>query len=187
MAWYCAYLPDFNIKLFNWTVILLLGFEIAYIALQAGRGQLSHYNMSTPFYATLFSMMAIAASVVTIYTAYVGGLFFSNNFENLPIYYVWSIRLAMVLFVIFSFEGFAMGARLSHTVGAASIAHGLILSIEEHQTYHRVFLAVCIIGIDHTIAGFEREAIVLSGLSSNTIQKNTIAELSIFVFDCPPE
>jgi hypothetical protein len=118
MAWYCAYLPDFNIKLFNWTVILLLGFEIAYIALQAGRGQLSHYNMSTPFYATLFSMMAIAASVVTIYTAYVGVLFFSNNFENLPIYYVWSIRLAMVLFVIFSFEGFAMGARLSHTVGA---------------------------------------------------------------------
>ena len=118
MGWYCAYLPSFNVSLFNWTVIILLGFEIAYIALQAGKGQLSHYNLSTPVYAALFSMMALAASAVTIYTAYVGYLFFSNSFPELPTYYVWAIRLSIVLFVIFSFEGFAMGSRLSHTVGA---------------------------------------------------------------------
>ena len=118
MAWYCAYLPNFNVSFFNWTVIILLGFEIAYIALQAGKGQLSHYNLSTPVYAALFSMMALAASAVTIYTAYVGYLFFSNSFPELPTYYVWAIRLSIVLFVIFSFEGFAMGSRLSHTVGA---------------------------------------------------------------------
>jgi hypothetical protein len=118
MAWYCSYLPQFNVKLFNWTIVILLGFEIAYIALQAGKGQLSHYNTSTPLHAALFSMMAIAASVVTIYTAYVCVLFFNHPFESLPDYYIWSIRLALILFVIFSFEGFAMGARLSHTVGA---------------------------------------------------------------------
>ncbi len=118
MAWYCSYLPNFNVKLFNWTVIILLGFEIAYIALQAGKGQLSHYNTSTPMHSLLFSMMAIAASLVTLYTAYVCMLFFNGSFDNLPDYYVWSIRLALILFVIFSFEGFAMGARLSHTVGA---------------------------------------------------------------------
>ena len=118
MAWYCSYLPNFNVKLFNWTIIILLGFEIAYIALQAGKGQLSHYNTSTPLHSALFSMMAIAASVVTLYTAYVCVLFFNGSFDNLPDYYVWSIRLALILFVIFSFEGFAMGARLSHTVGA---------------------------------------------------------------------
>ncbi|MBM3429144.1 MAG: hypothetical protein FJX95_10220 [Bacteroidetes bacterium] len=118
MAWYCAYLPEFNIKLFNVSVIVLLGFEIVYIALQAAKGQLSHYNTSTPMHAALFSMMAIAATLVTLYTAYVCMLFFSGNFDQLPDYYVWSIRLALVLFVIFSFEGFAMGARLSHTVGA---------------------------------------------------------------------
>lgn len=120
MAWYCSYLPNFNISLFNWSVIILLGFEVAYIALQAGKGQLSHYNLSTPVYSTLFSMMALAASAVTIYTAYVGFLFFSNSFPELPIYYVWAIRLSIILFVIFSFEGFAMGSRLSHTVGAAN-------------------------------------------------------------------
>ena len=118
MAWYCYYLPNFNIKIFNWSVIILLGFEIFYIAFQANKGQLSHYNISTPVYAALYSMMAIAASLVTLYTAYVGFLFFMNAFPALPNYYVWAIRLGIIIFVIFSFEGFAMGSRLNHSVGA---------------------------------------------------------------------
>jgi hypothetical protein len=118
MAWYCYYLPNFNIKLFNWSVIILLGFEIFYIAFQANKGQLSHYNLSTPVYAALYSMMALAASAVTIYTAYVGLLFFTNSFPELPNYYLWAIRFGIILFVIFSFEGFTMGSRLNHSVGA---------------------------------------------------------------------
>jgi hypothetical protein len=118
MAWYCYYLPNFNIKLFNWSVIILLGFEIFYIAFQANKGQLSHYNISTPVYSALYSMMALAASAVTIYTAYVGLLFFTNSFPELPNYYLWAIRFGIILFVIFSFEGFAMGSRLNHSVGA---------------------------------------------------------------------
>jgi hypothetical protein len=118
MAWYCYYLPDFNIKLFNWSVIILLGFEIVYIAFQANKGQLSHYNISTPIYASLYSMMAIAATLVTLFTAYVGLLFFINTFPELPNYYIWAIRLGIVIFVIFSFEGFAMGSSLNHSVGA---------------------------------------------------------------------
>ena len=118
MAWYCCYLPNFDIKLFNWSVIILLGFEIFYIAFQASKGQLSHYNLSTPIYAALYSMMALAASLVTLYSAYVGLLFFTNSFPELPNYYVWAIRLGIMIFVIFSFEGFAMGSRLNHSVGA---------------------------------------------------------------------
>jgi hypothetical protein len=118
MAWYCHYLPDFNIRLFNWSIIILLGFEVVYIAIQAGKGQLSHYNMSTGFYSAMFSLMALAATLVTLYTAYVGLFFFINSFPNLPKYYLWAIRLGIIIFVIFSFEGFAMGSRLSHSVGA---------------------------------------------------------------------
>jgi hypothetical protein len=102
MAWYCYYLPHFNIQIYNWSVIILLGFEIVYIALQASKGQLSHYNVSTPLYSALFSMMALAATLVTLYTAYVGYLFFTNSFPNLPDYYVWAIRLSIVIFVLFS-------------------------------------------------------------------------------------
>ena len=118
MAWYCHYLPNFNIQFFNWTVIVLLGFEIIYIAFQASKGQLSHFNISTPMYASLYSMMAIAATLVTLYTAYVGLLFFTNHFPELPSYYIWSIRLGIIIFVIFAFEGFAMGSRMNHSVGA---------------------------------------------------------------------
>lgn len=118
MAWYCHYLPNFNINLFNWSVIILLGFEIAYIAFQASRGQLSHYNVSTPVYSALYSMMALAATLVTLYTAYVGILFFKNDFPTLPNHYLWAIRLGILIFVIFSFEGFVMGSRMNHSVGA---------------------------------------------------------------------
>ncbi|MFZ1635591.1 MAG: hypothetical protein WAT43_17015, partial [Chitinophagales bacterium] len=118
MAWYCYYLSDFNISIFNWSIIILLGFEIIYIAIQANKGQLSHFNLTTPFYATMYSLMAIAATLVTIYTAYIAVLFFNSDFPDLPEYYLWSIRLGLVIFVIFSFQGFLMGSTLNHSVGA---------------------------------------------------------------------
>lgn len=118
MAWFCFYLPNFNISLFNWTVVILWSFELFYIGFQASKGQLSHYNMSTPFYSIMYALMAIAATVITLYTAYIGILFFTKTFPDLPDYYLWAIRLGIILFVIFSFEGFAMGSSLNHSVGA---------------------------------------------------------------------
>ena len=120
MAWYCYYLNSFNIHLFNWTVVVLWSFEIIYIAFQAGRGKLSHYNLSTPFYSVMYSCMAMAASIVTVYTAYIGYLFFTHDFPALPNHYVWAVRLGILIFVVFSFEGFAMGSRLNHSVGAVN-------------------------------------------------------------------
>jgi hypothetical protein len=71
--------------------------------------------------------MALAASLVTLYTAYVGFLFFVNDFPNLPNYYVWAIRLGIVIFVIFSFEGFVMGSKLTHTIGGPDGGEGIPL------------------------------------------------------------
>ena len=127
MAWYCYYLPSFNIKFFNWSVIILLGFEIIYIAIQANKGQLSHYNLSTPVYAALYVAMALAATLVTIYTAYVGLLFFKYEFPTLPNYYLWAIRLGILIFVVFSFEGFVMGSKLTHTIGGGDGGAGIPL------------------------------------------------------------
>ncbi len=127
IAWYVWYLPSFNSKLFNWSVIVLLGFEIIYISIQAARGQLSHFNLSTPMYSVLYGFMALAATAVTFYTAYIGLLFFKNDFSNLPIYYLWSIKIAIIIFVVFSLEGFVMGSRLSHTIGGNDGDAGLPL------------------------------------------------------------
>jgi hypothetical protein len=125
MAWYCYELPSFNIQLFNWTVVILLGFEIIYIAIQASKGELSHYNISSPIYSFLYFMMALAATLVTLYTAYVGLQFFTNDFPNLSEHYLWAIRLGILIFVIFSFEGFVMGSRLSHTIGGEDGGAGI--------------------------------------------------------------
>jgi len=119
MAWLVYYLPGFNQRAYNETSVILLGFEIFYIALQAGRGQMSHYNASTKLYSFLFALMGLAASAVTLYTAYIGVLFFHDDVVALPTYYLWSIRLGIILFVVFAFEGALMGSRQSHTIGAA--------------------------------------------------------------------
>jgi hypothetical protein len=40
--------------------------ELLYIALQAGRGIASHYNMSTPLYGTLYGVMGVGALLLVI-------------------------------------------------------------------------------------------------------------------------
>ena len=65
----------------------------------------------------MYSLMGFATTMVTLYTAYVGLLFCLTRFPNLPDYYIWSIRFGILIFVVFAFEGFVMGSRLTHTIG----------------------------------------------------------------------
>ena len=118
MAWYCHYLSNFNITPFNWTVIILFGFELAYVTFQASKGQLSHFNFDTTLYSILYLLMGLAAVIVTLFTAYIGFLFFTQSFPNLPSYYIWAIRLGILIFVVFSFEGALMSSQMSHRLGA---------------------------------------------------------------------
>lgn len=118
MGFYTAYLhlPG-AVNLYSWMVIISLGFLELYIAIQAGRGQLSHYNSSTPFFGFLLFLMIVSAVIVTLWTAYIGLLFCNQDFTDLPAYYVLSVRISIFLFVIFAFQGASMGSRQSHTVG----------------------------------------------------------------------
>jgi len=127
MAWFIHYLPQFNPSVWNKWFIGFLAFEIIYIAIQAARGQLSHFNLSTPVYSTLYSLMALAASAVTIQIGYIAFLFFTQKVEDLPDYYLLAIKWSMVLFVIFAFEGFVMGSRLTHTIGGPDGGGGWFL------------------------------------------------------------
>ena len=118
MAWYCHYLSNFNITPFNWTVIILFGFELAYVTFQASKGQLSHFNFDTTLYSILYLLMGLAVVIVTLFTAYIGFLFFTQSFPNLPSHYIWAIRLGILIFVVFSFEGALMSSQMSHSLGA---------------------------------------------------------------------
>jgi len=126
MAWYLHYLQmPFQTTLYSWGIMLLLGFEVGYIAWQAARGQQSHFNVSTPVYAILYSLMAIAATLITLWTGFMGIFFFTGSFPDLPDYYLWAIRLGIIIFVVFALEGFVMGAQMRHTIGAADGGQGL--------------------------------------------------------------
>lgn len=118
MAWYSDYLPHSSIlTIYTWFVIFVLSFELVYIALQASKGELSHFNISTSFHASMFQLMGIAISLMTLFTLYIGILFFKEPLPDLPTAYLWGIRLGILFFVIFAFEGGMMGARLAHSVG----------------------------------------------------------------------
>lgn len=78
---------------------------------------MSHFNTSTTFYSFMYSMMALAATAVSLITLYIAFKFFNGSFPELPSYYLWSIRFSLILFLVFSLEGFLMGASLTNTLG----------------------------------------------------------------------
>lgn len=86
---------------------------------------MSHFNVSTPVYAGLCSMMALGAVGISLWTGFIGLSFFRDDFPDLPVAYLWGIRLGLIIFVLFSMQGLAMGARLTHTVGGEMVGAGL--------------------------------------------------------------
>jgi hypothetical protein len=126
MGWLMTHLDEKRkVAAFSWVVIVVFAFETIYIAYQAGRGQLSHFNISSKFNGMMFGMMGIAITVMTLWTAYIGYLFFAKKFPALPAAYVWGIRLGILFFVIFAFEGGVMASKLAHTVGGSNSGPGL--------------------------------------------------------------
>lgn len=126
MGWYLGYLgPRPAVSVYTWVVIGALAFELAYITWQAARGQRSHFNVSSPFHAAMFGAMGAVIVLMTLWTAYIGLLFFQALLPGLPPAYVWAIRLGIGLFVVFALEGGLMGSRLAHTVGGPDGGPGL--------------------------------------------------------------
>ncbi len=130
MAWYMyALSQDMQnrvVNAYSLAVVGILGFETIYIFIQAHRGQLSHFNISSPFHGIMYSLMGIAISILTIWTAYIAYLFFQIS-PNVyfPLSYLWGIRLGIIFFVIFAFEGGIMGGRMTHTVGGEQGGKGI--------------------------------------------------------------
>lgn len=119
MGWYLAYLnKPLAAGAYSIMVVIILTFEMVVIVWQAANGRLSHFNISTPLYMLLFNLMGVAITILVLWTAWIGYLFFRKKPIDMPKAYLWGIRLGILLFVIFSFEGAFMAAQLRHTVGA---------------------------------------------------------------------
>lgn len=126
MGWFLHHLDNKRrVKIYTWMVVVVMIIEQVIITWQAANGRLSHFNIATPLYRTLFIIMGIAISVLTAWTGVMAYYFFKQKRFTVPMPYIWGIRLGLVLFVIFAFEGGVMASRLAHTVGAMDGGPGI--------------------------------------------------------------
>lgn len=126
LAWFSGYLGSFPGKAWIGPVLLLIiSFEMAYISAMAIQGKASHFDVSNPTKAMLYGFMAIGATGLSLMAAYFAFLFFQPLAVDLPASYLWAIRLGLILFVVFAFQGFVMGSRLTHSIGGPDGGPGL--------------------------------------------------------------
>lgn len=126
MGWFMSYLDNKRaVRRYTWVVVVVMIIEQVIITWQAANGRLSHFNRDTAFYQSLFIIMGVAIATLTAWTGVIGYYFFKQKQFVVPMPYIWGIRLGIILFVIFAFEGGIMASRLSHTVGAADGGDGL--------------------------------------------------------------
>jgi hypothetical protein len=126
MGWLLHYLKEpRKTTIYSWMVVAVLSFENLYILVRASRGEMSHFNISSGFNATMFSLMGMAITVMTIWTGYFAYLFMARDFPEIKKHYLWGIRFGLLFFVIFALGGHVMASMLGHTVGAKDGGEGL--------------------------------------------------------------
>ena len=97
----------------DWIVWLLIGagtFELAYIALQAGLGQGSHYNVGDALHTTMFTLMGIGAVTLTATQPMLAWQLYRHPDPAQPAAYRQAMLLGLVLTFVF---GAGAGALLS--------------------------------------------------------------------------
>jgi len=128
MAWLLGYLQRApgSVRGVGWSVTIFMSIEVACVVMQAARGRISHFNMTTALDGAVFSVMGLLILLNTFFVIYTFILFCVTNVE-LPAAYLWSIRLGMLIFIAASMQGFAMVAHSAHTVGQPDGGPGLPL------------------------------------------------------------
>ncbi|CAH0131255.1 hypothetical protein [Roseomonas sp. CECT 9278] len=93
-------------------------FEVGYITLQGALQQPSHFNVATPFHATMYSLMAVGAVVLTVSAGALGVVVALDGQARIGPGLRNAVALGLVggtvLTLIIAFE---MGGRMTHHVG----------------------------------------------------------------------
>lgn len=126
LAWFLPYLSHYRrtLKFISWGTAFVFVGETVCIASQAARGVPSHFNISTAYDSTVFSLMGALITFNTVLVLITLYLFFRQT-QPLPPAYLWGIRLGLLLFFLSSVEGYAMASNMAHTVGMPDGGPGL--------------------------------------------------------------
>lgn len=125
LAWFAGHLRSRWVWVVSRGTALVFAVEMACIVSQAARGVTSHYNVSTPYDAAVFSLMGMAIAFNTLLVAVTLALFFLRLRGPLAPAYLWGVRAGLLLFFLGSLEGMAMVSNMAHTVGAPDGGAGL--------------------------------------------------------------
>jgi hypothetical protein len=100
-------------EVFGWIVALLVAtslFEVVYITYQASQGSGSHYNVSDPFHAFMFGVMAIAAVGLTASQAWLAWeIWKEQKSADIPVETLGVIIGLVLTFVLSTISGFMLG------------------------------------------------------------------------------
>jgi len=109
LAWIFTYLSEWPRlrRLVGRATVGIFILEVAIIALQAWRGTTSHFNVSTPFNATLFAVMGSAIVVQTLMSVFVAVALWRQRFEDRAL--GWALRIGMVITI----AGAALGGMMT--------------------------------------------------------------------------
>jgi hypothetical protein len=98
---------------YEWIVALLVTtslFEVVYISYQASQGSGSHYNVSDPFHAFMFGVMAIAAVGLTASQAWLAWeIWKEQKSADIPVETLGVIIGLVLTFVLSTVSGFMLG------------------------------------------------------------------------------
>jgi len=128
LAWFAPLMPNgyFEARKGRWLTnlpIVCAVLEIAYIALQAARGEASHYNNTSMFYSLLYSLMGVGATALVVVCVWMASVI-AKRFGTRDVYaFAVVVGLWMTLALGGGFGGY-MAAQPGHWVGGASTDAG---------------------------------------------------------------
>ena len=124
LAWFAPLMPNGYFEARKGRVLTNLPIvcavlEIAYIALQAGRGEASHYNNTSLFYSLMYSLMGVGALAMVVVCAWMATVI-AKRFGTRDAYaFAVVVGLWMTLVLGGGFGGYMASQQTGHWVGGA--------------------------------------------------------------------
>ena len=150
-------------------------FELLYMTAQATRLQTSHFNRSTPFYATMYALMAVGAVIITVAAGALGLAVWLDKASSVSSVLRVAITLGLIGGTVLTLiVAFRMGAALSHHVG-----------IEEANAARVPFFGwsrtVGDLRVPHFLATHMMQALPIAGLAIERFVSGPIALALIWI------
>jgi hypothetical protein len=128
LAWMFGYLSNWLRvrRIVGWTTAVVFALEVAVIDAQAWRGTTSHFNMSTPLDAALFTIMGAAIVLQTFVSVAVAVALWRQPFADASL--GWALRLGMTLTVVGALTGGLMTRPTSTQLAAIRAGERMTVS-----------------------------------------------------------